>query len=130
MTGNPTFLDLEEVLLIHVDPIRRYGGAPEVRDMGLLESAVAMAHAGARGTYFHSNLFEMAAAYLFHIARNHPFAGGNKRTAAATALVFLDLNGIKIASPHAALAQLVRKVAEGKIDKAGIAVFFRRHARA
>lgn len=129
MTGDPEFLELEEVLLIHLDQIHRYGGAPEVRDMGLLESAVAVARAGVRGTYFHSDLFEMAAAYLFHITRNHPFADGNKRTGAASALVFLDLNGVRVQSPHAALVQMTRKVAQGKTDKAGIAAFFRRYAK-
>ncbi len=128
MKGGPVFLDIEEILLIHLDQIRRYGGTPEVRDVGLLESAAAMPRAGARGKYFHSDVFEMAAAYLFHITRNHPFADGNKRTGAA-ALVFLDLNGIRIKTPHAALVQLVRKVAEGRADKSVIAAFFRRHAR-
>lgn len=129
MTGAPRFLDLEEILLIHLDQIRRYGGTIEIRDLGLLESAAAMPGAGARGEYFHADLFEMAAAYLFHITKNHPFADGNKRTGAATALVFLDLNGIKVKAPHAALVQLVRKVALGKADKARVAEFFRRHAR-
>ena len=129
MTGDPEFLELEDALLIHLDQIRRYGGAPEIRDLGLLESAVAMPRAGLRGQYFHSDVFEMASASLFHIARNHPFADGNKRTGAAAALVFLDMNGIRISCPHPALVQMVRKVAEGKADKAAIAAFFRRHAR-
>lgn len=129
MTGDLLFLELEEVLLIHLDQIRRYGGTPEVRHMGLLESAIAMPQAGSRGEYFHSGLLEMAAAYLFHIVRNHPFADGNKRTDAAVALVFLKLNGITVKPPHASLVQLVRKVAEGRVDKAGIAAFFRRHRR-
>ena len=129
MTGDPLFLELEEVLLIHLDQIRRFGGAPEIRDLGLLESAVEMPRAGVRGQYFHADVFEMAAAYLFHISRNHPFADGNKRTGAAAALVFLDLNGIKVRCPHSALVQMVRKVAEGKADKPAAAAFFRRHAR-
>lgn len=129
MTADPLFLDLEEILLIHLDQVRRYGGTPEVRDMGLLESAAAMPAAGARGEYFHADLFEMAAAYLFHIVLDHPFADGNKRTGAAAALVFLDLNGIRIKPPHAALVQMVRKVAERRMDKGAIAAFFRRHVR-
>ena len=129
MIRAPLFLELDEVLLIHLDQIRRYGGAAEIRDLGLLESAVAMPRAGSRGEYFHADLFEMAAAYLFHIARNHPFADGNKRTGAAAALVFLDLNGVRIRAPHAALVQVARKTAEGKMDKPAIARFFRRHSR-
>ncbi|HEU4394714.1 MAG TPA: Fic family protein, partial [Planctomycetota bacterium] len=72
----PDFLGLDEVLEIHRDQIARYGGRPGVRDMGLLESALAMPRAGAAGQWFHADLHEMAAAYLFHIAQNHPIVDG------------------------------------------------------
>jgi death on curing protein len=76
----PRFLDLVEVLEIHQSRIDRYGGSPGVRDLGLLQSAVAQSSAGFGGEFLHSDLYEMAAAYLFHVARNHPFIDGNKRT--------------------------------------------------
>ena len=90
----PDFISLQDVLSIHKDQIERYGGSLGVRDMGLLESAIAMPQAGFGGQYFHTDLFEMAAAYLFHLAKNHPFVDGNKRTALATCLVFLSENGL------------------------------------
>lgn len=74
-----TFLGLDEVLKIHADQIARYGGAEGVRDLGLLESAVAAAQTSFSGSYLHGTLPEMAAAYLFHVAQNHPFVDGNVR---------------------------------------------------
>jgi death-on-curing protein len=113
----PRFLDVEEVLAIHRYQIERYGGSLGVRDLGLLQSAVAMPQAGAGDEYFHEDIFEMAAAYLFHIVRNHPFIDGNKRTGTAAALVFLDLNKVSLDPDLAEFEQLVRSVAEGKRRK-------------
>jgi len=124
----PVFLNLNEVLHIHQDQIERYGGESGIRALGLLQSALAMPAAGFGGRFLHNDLFEMAAAYLFHIARNHPFVDGNKRTGAACALVFLDLNGIEIDASEDALVEMVAAVAEGRADKEAIADFFRRHA--
>jgi prophage maintenance system killer protein/DNA-binding phage protein len=78
--SDPVFLDVEDVLLIHEEQLRRYGGSLGLRDRGLLESAVAMPRATASGELLHENLFAMAAAYAFHIAQNQPFVDGNKRT--------------------------------------------------
>lgn len=87
-----------------------------------------MPSAGFGEVAFHADLFEMAAAYLFHIARDHPFVDGNKRTGLAAALVFLDLNGIEITSEDEELEQLARGVAEGKIGKAAAAELLRGRA--
>jgi len=124
----PRFLNLGEVLFIHRDQIERYGGEPGIRDVGLLQSALAMPAAGFGGRFLHGDLFEMAAAYLFHITRNHPFVDGNKRTGAACALVFLELNGIEIDASEDELVGMVTAVAEGRAEKGAIADFFRRHA--
>lgn len=70
----------------------------------------------------------MAAAYLFHIVKNHPFVDGNKRTGAVAALLFLKLNGIEIVAAKGELAAMVLKVACGTMSKATIAQFFRDHA--
>ena len=71
----------------------------------------------------------MAAAYLFHIAQNHPFVDGNKRTGTAAALVFLRLNGLDIPkASERALEKIVLGVAKGKVKKATLADFFRRYA--
>jgi len=86
---DPLFVNLEEVMEIHAHLIQKYGGTEGIRDVSLLESALAMLRAGFAGQYLHGDLFEMAAAYLFHIVQNHPFLDGNKRVGAATALVSL-----------------------------------------
>ena len=126
---SPLFLDLEEVLAIHHDQITRSGGTAGIRDLGLLQSTLATPQAGVGKQYFHADLFEMAAAYLFHIVRNHPFVDGNKRTSVAAALVFLEMNGIEIRASDEALVKIVLAVAEGKLQKGALAEFFRRHTR-
>jgi len=125
----PEFLRMDEILRIHQDQIEHYGGDPSIRDAGLLLSAVAMPRASFGGEALHQDLFEIAAAYLFHLARNHPFVDGNKRTATVAALVFLEINGVEIDADEDALVELVMAVASGKADKTQIAGFFRRHAR-
>src|SRR5687767_5667485 len=90
------FLELDEVLEIHRDQVERHGGSDGMRDIQLLQSALAMPTSGFGGQYLHRDTFEMAAAYLFHIVQNHPFIDGNKRTGAVTALVFLRMNGITV----------------------------------
>jgi death-on-curing protein len=125
----PVFLSLAEVLEIHRDQLERYGGDAGIRDLGLLQSALAMPAAGFGGRYLHDDLFEMAAAYLFHISQNHPFVDGNKRTGAVAALVFLSLNDIEIDVDEEILEKMVLSVAERKTDKAAVAEFFRRNTR-
>ena len=126
---NPVFLSLGEVLEIHRDQIERYGGDPGIRDLGLLQSALAMPAAGFGGRYLHSDLFAMAAAYLFHIVQNHPFADGNKRTGAVAALVFLSLNDIEIDADEEEFESMVLSVAQGRSDKAAVTEFFRKYAQ-
>ena len=122
------FLSVEEILEIHADQITRYGGRSGVRDLGLLRSAVAAPQSSFGGRYLHGTLFEMAAAYLFHIVQNHPFVDGNKRVGTAAALVFLKLNGIDIGVSNDALAESVLEVAQGKMGRTEIAEFFARNA--
>jgi death-on-curing protein len=125
----PLFLGLDEVVEIHRDQIEHYGGHPGIRDIELLKSAVAMPAAGFDEDYLHADIHEMAAAYLFHIVRNHPFMDGNKRTGAVAALVFLMMNGIELHASEVSFERMVRAVAEGKMDKAGISAFFRKHGK-
>jgi death-on-curing protein len=124
----PPFLTLDEVLGIHADQIRLYGGRPGLRDLGLLQSALGMPETTFEGEFLHGTLFEKAAAYLFHIARNHPFMDGNKRTALMCALVFLGLNGRRLEAQPGALYGLVDGVAAGSVDKAEVAVFLRQNS--
>ncbi len=125
----PLFLGLDEVIEIHRDQIERYGGHPGIRDIELLKSAVAVPAAGLGEDYLHGDIYEMAAAYLFHIIRNHPFVDGNKRTGAVAAVVFLMMNGVGLHADEESFEAMVRSVAEGKMGKTGAAGFFRRHAR-
>lgn len=124
---DPRFLTLDDVLAIHADQIRRYRGRPGLRDLGLLQSALAMPETTFGDEFLHPSVFEMAAAYLFHVARNHPFADGNKRTALMTALVFLGLNRQRLRADPDALYALVDGVAAGNVDKSEVSVFLRRH---
>ena len=124
----PVFLTLDEVLGIHADQIRRYGGRPGLRDLGLLQSALGMPETTFEGEFLHGTVFEKTAAYLFHIARNHPFADVNKRTALMCALVFLGLNGRRLEAEPEALHELVDGVAAGSVDKAEVAVFLRQNS--
>jgi len=87
-------LDVAGVLAIHAEVLAAHGGLPGLRDVGLLESAVAAPQASFGGQPLIDDPIEVAAAYLFYLCRNHPFADGNKRTALAAALVFLDANGL------------------------------------
>jgi death-on-curing protein len=116
------FLELDEVLALHVDQIERYGGATGVRDLGLLESAVAAAQASFDGRYLHATFPEMAAAYLFHLAQNHPFVDGNERVAAASMVMFVYLNDRDIALDEDELVELTVGAASGEITKSAVAV--------
>ncbi len=120
------FLTVDEVLEIHADQVNRYGGSIDLRDRGLLESAVATPAATFSGQRLHADLFEMAAAYLFHLVQNHPFIDGNKRTGATAADVFLALNGIRLKASQQDYYSLVVEVASGNYGKSELADFFRK----
>jgi len=119
------FLTLAEVIEIHKDQVERYGGYPGLRDYDLLCSAVAMPEASFGGNYLHIDIFEMAAAYVFYICKNHPFIDGNKRTGLACGLVFLEINGITIIDDAGKLYQSVMLIASGELDKVGISKILR-----
>ena len=114
MTGEPELLDIEDVLELHALQLARYGGASDVRDRKLLESAVAHPQATFDGAFVHGDLFAISAAYLFHIVQDRPFVDGNKRTGLLAALAFLELNGISLAHGSAGLYELTLGVAEGR----------------
>ncbi len=113
------------MLFLHEEQLARYGGAGGVRDLGLLESAVATPQATFDGKLVHSDPFAIAAAYAFHIAQNQPFIDGNKRTGLAAALVFLVLNGVEIKDPAGALYGAMLDLAERRLGKEGLASILR-----
>jgi death on curing protein len=125
--NEPDFLSLEEVIAIHDDQLLRYGGRPGILDMARLQTAVAVPTTGAGGDYFHTDIFLMAAAYLYHISQDHPFVDGNKRTGVVAAIVFLYLNGLRIETEELDLEEMVISVAEGRTDKPAIARFFQKN---
>ncbi|MDR1376687.1 MAG: type II toxin-antitoxin system death-on-curing family toxin [Synergistaceae bacterium] len=127
--SKPLFLPLSKILELHERQIQLYGGEPSIRDMGLLESAVAMPISGFGDYYLHAFPFEMAAAYLYHIVQNHPFVDGNKRTGAVASLVFLKMHGIEIDMPEDIFEQFVWSVATGQVLKPEIAAFLEKYSR-
>ena len=123
------FLTREQVLALHDMQLDLFGGSAGIRDIGLLESALGNVEATFGGEYLHATVFEMGAAYLYGICRNHPFVDGNKRTAAAAALTFFDMNDIPIDATEDDLYDLVIGVAEGRITKDAVAEFFSASSR-
>ncbi|MEN9799749.1 MAG: Toxin Doc [Pseudomonadota bacterium] len=127
MSRGPVFLGVEEVFAIHAEQVEFYGGSPGIRDTALLESALGAPEASFGGTLLHPTIPEMAAAYLFHLVKNHPFVDGNKRTGLAVALGFLGLNGHWLEATEDDVVDLVLGVAEGRTSKAEVAEFIRQH---
>jgi death-on-curing protein len=116
------FLSVDAVMAIHTEVLAAHGGRRGLRDRALLESAVAAPQASFDGKPLLANPIEIAAAYLFYLCRNHPFVDGNKRTALASCLVFLDVNGLlpdACPSAHetAAWEVFVGDVAASRIDR-------------
>lgn len=121
--NDSVFLAREEVEAIHAASIVAFGGALGLRDENLLESAIAQPLQ--EFFYRHADLFEIAAAYAFHIAENQPFIDGNKRAALLSALNFLAANGIVADKPVDAFYDAMIALAEKRLDKPGLAAVFR-----
>ena len=117
----PDFLTVEDVLDLHAVQLERYGGSAGIRDAGLLESAVMTPRASFGGEYVHADLFQMAAAYAFHIAENQPMVDGNKRTGLASALVFLAINGYDVPDPKGELYTAMIDISARRLNKEGLA---------
>jgi death on curing protein len=110
-------LTVEIVREIHSEVIARFGGSEGVRDLALLESAVAAPQAGCGGKSAYKDLAEVAAAYLFYLCRNHPFIDGNKRAALGACILFLRLNGIEPAPDGPEWEELTMAVAASELDR-------------
>ncbi|MDR0813290.1 MAG: type II toxin-antitoxin system death-on-curing family toxin [Oscillospiraceae bacterium] len=103
----------KQALLIHRELIDRHGGSDGVRDIGLLESALAAPFQSAGGELFYPSLQQQAARLGFGIVQNHPFFDGNKRTGAHLMLIFLALNGIELEYTQKELVEVILNVASG-----------------
>ena len=121
------FLTLDDILESHQNQIDTYGGSNGIRDIGLIESAIAQPEASFSGEYLHADIFEMAAAYLYHLVMNHPFVDGNKRVGLEAALIFLEINNENLKASDQELIDLVLKTTAGQVGKREIAEFFRSH---
>ncbi len=119
------FLTLGELVDIHRDQIERYGGRSGIRDYDIISAVVGGARQTYGGRYLNSDVFEMAAEYVFYICQDHPFIDGNKRTALAAGLIFLELNGVTIRDEQGILYMTVMKLASGKIGKNEVADILR-----
>lgn len=122
------FLDITTILIFHENQIQNYGGTKGIRDEGLLESAMAQAKQSFGGEYIHSNIFEMAAAYGFHICKNHPFFDGNKRTTLVAMYTFLFVNGWRLVAEKKVLYATIMALASGNLEKVELADFLKEHS--
>ena len=125
----PWFLDIDHTMRLHRSLIETYGGSEGIREVGLLHSALAMPQSPFGGEFLHRDLFEMAAAYLYHIVQNHPFIDGDKRTGAAAAIIFLSMNDMELIVEEETLVDLVLQVACGSVGKQEVASFMRTHVQ-
>ncbi|HEX6981645.1 MAG TPA: type II toxin-antitoxin system death-on-curing family toxin [Balneolaceae bacterium] len=116
-------MNKETVLAFHKDQVEIYGGKQGIRDEGLLESALAQPQASFQGEYVHISVFEMAAAYGFHICKNHPFFDGNKRTALVAIYTFLYVNGYRLKAEKNSLYAVMMDLANGKVEKGELAEY-------
>lgn len=121
--SEPVWLTADLVRAIHDVQLRTFGGPEGIRDEGMLESALG--RAVNRWTYESAELPEIAAAYAFGIARNHPFIDGNKRAALLALVTFLGLNGIDFVADEAQAVVMIRDLAAGEVDEGGLTRWIR-----
>jgi death-on-curing protein len=120
------YITVDQAIRVHDGLIKQHGGLQGIRDIGLLTSAMEMPKSAFNGHQMYPTLFDKAAAYLFYIAKNHPFFDGNKRTSAFVALLFLRMNDCKVTIDEMQYELLVIGTAEGLISKAQISLFFKK----
>lgn len=110
---------------VHDEQLAEHGGAAGVRDEGLFESALARPCQLAQ--YGEPDVADLAAAYAYGLARNHPFVDGNKRTAFVALELFLACNGQVLTADDADCVLMMLALAAGTLDEAGLAAWVRRH---
>jgi death on curing protein len=125
--NEPEWLEIDIVLDFHAEQLALFGGAEGIRDLGLLESALARPIN--KLSYGDSDLANLAAAYGFGIARNHPFVDGNKRTALASMIVFLGLNGFDLDAPREQATAIILGLAADEISEEALARWIADHIK-
>ncbi len=124
----PVWIEERDALAIHGRLMADHGGAPRLRDEGLLQSALARPrqhHAYARSP----DVVDLAALYTAGIVRNHPFVDGNKRTGFVIGILFLELNGFKVIASEEDATQAVMSLAAGTLDEAAFAAWLRANSK-
>jgi death-on-curing protein len=121
--SEPFWLTRQIIVAIHDEQLAIHGGASGLRDEGMLESALDRPRN--RWAYESPELAELAAAYAFGIARNHPFVDGNKRTALLALYTFLGVNGIDFDVPEAEAAAMILSLAAGEVNELGLTRWIR-----
>jgi death-on-curing protein len=116
-SGHIYHLTVANVLEVHAEAISQFGGSAGIRELALLESAVAAPQASFGGESVYTDVIEVAAAYLFFLCRNHPFVDGNKRAALGACIVFLRLNGIEPQPDDQSWEDLTLDVAASRLDR-------------
>ncbi len=117
MPGETRFLSIDDILRLHALAIEDQGGDPSLRDRGLLESATAMPRQQFGGEYLHPDIPSQAAAYCFHICKNHAFIDGNKRAATAAMIAFLSDNGWAFDADADKAEPVILRLASGEMTK-------------
>ena len=119
------YLTADQVLFVHYRLISETGGEHGIRDIDLLESAVARPRANFDDKELYSDIFEKAAALMESLVNNHPFVDGNKRTGIACAVLFLKQNGVTFSAQNSELEKFTLQVAKSELDTGEIAEWFK-----
>ena len=123
------FLKLEEVIAIHHDQIKRYGGSHGIRDLNLLISAISRPQASFAGEDLYSDLFDKAAAFIHSLILNHPFLDGNKRTAIVSGARFLYVNCYLFNAGNSELVVAALKIESKKWDISKISSWLKKNSK-
>ncbi|MBI2339412.1 MAG: type II toxin-antitoxin system death-on-curing family toxin [Deltaproteobacteria bacterium] len=124
-----TYLTAEEILALHEISINEFGGSRGIRDVGLLESAAYQPRQGFGGVELYPEIRDKASALGYSISENQPFIDGNKRTAALSMLVFLDINGYQVSVPRGAIHQIMVKVANKRCSRQELADWLKKNSK-
>lgn len=123
MSDSPDWLTVEMIVAIHDEQLATHGGPSGIRDAGMLESALDRPRN--KWAYENADLPELAAAYGYGIAKNHPFVDGNKRTSLLAIYTFLGINGIDFIVPEAEAAAMILALAAGEVSEESLAGWIR-----
>ena len=121
------YLTTPQVLAIHDQMVKRFGGSHGVRDLGLVESAIGRPMASYDGNDLYETIFDKAAALLQSLLKNHPFVDGNKRTALTSAGIFLKINGVNLKNYHEEEVEFAVRVDNKNLSIEEIASWLEKH---